>query len=44
MSDQTVLEVSGLEVVYSTNKGDVKAVQELDLRSEEHTSELQSPI
>jgi len=31
VSDETVLEVSGLEVVYSTSKGDVKAVEELDL-------------
>jgi peptide/nickel transport system ATP-binding protein len=31
VSEQTVLEVSGLEVVYSTNRGDVKAVQDLDL-------------
>ena len=31
MSDDTVLEVSGLEVTYSTNRGDVRAVQDLDL-------------
>ncbi|QNE16761.1 ABC transporter ATP-binding protein [Kribbella qitaiheensis] len=31
MSDDTVLEVAGLEVTYSTNRGDVKAVQDLDL-------------
>ena len=31
MSEETVLEVSGLEVTYSTNRGDVKAVQDLDL-------------
>ena len=31
MSEQTVLEVSGLEVTYSTNRGDVRAVQGLDL-------------
>lgn len=31
MSEQTVLEVSGLEVTYSTNRGDVRAVEALDL-------------
>ncbi|TCN41940.1 peptide/nickel transport system ATP-binding protein [Kribbella orskensis] len=31
MSEPTVLEVSGLEVTYSTNRGDVRAVQGLDL-------------
>ena len=31
MSDDTVLEINGLEVTYSTNRGDVKAVHDLDL-------------
>jgi peptide/nickel transport system ATP-binding protein len=31
VSDDTVLEVSGLEVTYSTNHGDVRAVEDLDL-------------
>jgi peptide/nickel transport system ATP-binding protein len=31
VSDDTVLEINGLEVTYSTNRGDVKAVHDLDL-------------
>ncbi|GAA1587993.1 ABC transporter ATP-binding protein [Kribbella sancticallisti] len=31
MSEETVLEVSGLDVTYSTNRGDVRAVQSVDL-------------